>query len=249
MPALTPDPIRVWRVEARIPFPVGIAAVEAADEPGALPARIGPTSRVPRGSAEINGLVYELSVAHAPAPTSDPLFSPESARVVVRAQASSAWEAASVIQPGLERILENLAFQMQVVLIPAELEVLDVTPPVAPGDDREVAVYADGEPLAAFRRLRDLGAPAGLASGDLRVAAEGIPAPLSAAQRWYIKSLATPFEHDQFIFLWIALETLWEASGIQVTRPLKHGDHTIPTCPVCGESNPEGSRAEASWST
>ena len=70
-------------------FPVGIAVVEPGDGPGALPARIGPASRIPSGSVNIDGVVFELVAADALIPGNATLFSSESACVLATVYAAT----------------------------------------------------------------------------------------------------------------------------------------------------------------
>jgi hypothetical protein len=55
-----------------------------------------------------------------------------------------------------------------------------------------------------------------------------------AALRWYHKALAAKYDVERFIFLWVALEVLFELDGEKVlshyTAPC---GHEIPACPAC----------------
>jgi len=57
---------------------------------------------------------------------------------------------------------------------------------------------------------------------------------VAAALRWFNKALGTDLLHDQFIFLWIAMEILCDRSEIKVQAPyVGPCQHEIPTCPEC----------------
>jgi hypothetical protein len=59
----------------------------------------------------------------------------------------------------------------------------------------------------------------------------------AAAFRWFVKSLETARLHDQFIFLWIALEILCDENGDRVSEPyVGPCQHEIPNCPQCGRA-------------
>ena len=230
---------KTWRIAIDVGFPAGLAAAEPGEEGSPLPTRLSRRSRIPTDGVVLDGIPFRIRVAPKQ-PESEPFhLGFQLGQVVTEVRATSPFDAARKVQPGLERLLENLSFQMQAALIPGQIDVLDVTPPVAAGDEREVALYHRGEPLTAFRQFQDFGLPQGLDVGDLALAAVELPNALRAAQRWYTKALASPFEHDQFMCLWIALETLWEASDVRLRRPYRHGDHVIEVCPVCGEYLPE----------
>jgi hypothetical protein len=63
--------------------------------------------------------------------------------------------------------------------------------------------------------------------GDITIAVRAL--------RWFVKSLAIEVLHDEFIFLWIALEILCDASGAREERPYTGPcHHEIPQCPECG---------------
>ena len=55
---------------------------------------------------------------------------------------------------------------------------------------------------------------------------------------WYIKGLAAAFSTDQFMLFWIALEKLWERSGIRVEVPytVQRCGHVVEHCPICNAS-------------
>jgi hypothetical protein len=58
---------------------------------------------------------------------------------------------------------------------------------------------------------------------------------IAAALRWFVKALSTDLLHDQFIFLWIALEILCDASEVEVLAPyVGPCQHEIGACPDCG---------------
>ena len=78
-------------------------------------------------------------------------------------------------------------------------------------------------------------------TGVCGLAVASLPKPLapsgpreSAALRWFIKSLHTNLLHDQFIFLWIALEILCDMSEVSVELSyVARCQHEIATCPTC----------------
>jgi hypothetical protein len=92
-----------------------------------------------------------------------------------------------------------------------------------------------GFPLSAFLQSAALGHIEIAPSAQLREEKSNLPRHVAGARGWYVKSLATPYTADQFIFLWIALESLWAKSGHKTSGPFAcpHG-HEIASCPTCG---------------
>ena len=135
----------------------------------------------------------------------------------------------------MEAAIESMSFQLQAPLQIEGIHAIDVTPPVAVGDEREWSQ------MTAFPLRRY--APASIQmqgiwtapSPDLTVP----PAPLDrrhrAALDWSLKAIAAAFQIDQFMFLWIAFEILSDLHPeFQVTGPLKvNCGHEIASCPQC----------------
>jgi hypothetical protein len=60
---------------------------------------------------------------------------------------------------------------------------------------------------------------------------------VAAAVRWFAKALSTDLIHDQFIFLWIALEILSDDSDISIESSYKAKcGHEVAKCPECEKS-------------
>ena len=94
-----------------------------------------------------------------------------------------------------------------------------------------------GSPFGRFQRGIDMQAVRGQLHGRLPAKLDMSDSRDSAALRWFAKSLATDVLHDEFIFLWIALEILGDASGegVESTYTARYG-HAIPECPQCGKT-------------
>jgi hypothetical protein len=114
------------------------------------------------------------------------------------------------VGPVLERVVELMSFELGAHAKMREIDALDTTPPVELGEERSWSAFTT-TPV------------------DIHMTREE-----AAALRWFVKALATDALHDQFIFLWIALEIMCDASGVKVTEPYKcrHG-HVIARCPTC----------------
>ncbi len=67
----------------------------------------------------------------------------------------------------------------------------------------------------------------------------------AAALRWFVKSLSTDLLHDEFMFLWIALEVLCDLAGPKVISPyFCPKGHAIPECPTCHTSTAKEVRGQ-----
>lgn len=134
----------------------------------------------------------------------------------------------------LESLMDSLSFQLQTAIHAYELQVLDMTPPVAAGMERNYFVekYSSGKFIQSFP-------PSNIKTSlhpKLAYSLENASTRNRAALRWYIKGIAATYEVDKFIFFWTALEILRSESGISVSSPYRaRCGHEIPNCPICGE--------------
>lgn len=135
----------------------------------------------------------------------------------------------------LEPLLDNLSFQLQTAIHAYELQVLDMTPPVSIGMERDLFVskYFSGKFIPAFP-------PTNVNTSlypQLDLSLEQASARTRAALRWYVKGLAAIYEVDKFVFFWTALEILRDQSGISVFETYETDcKHEIPNCPTCGKA-------------
>ena len=146
-------------------------------------------------------------------------------------------DASSAFDPAvdaMEPAVESLSFQLQTPLQIHSIEALDVTLPVDTAEEREFASWT-GYPLRRFRpaSVQLTGVLTQLIP-DLTIELSALDRRQRAALDWYLKALASPFEVDQFMFLWIAFEILSDLSGYRVEGPLRtRCQHEIAECPVC----------------
>lgn len=135
----------------------------------------------------------------------------------------------------IEPLLDSLSFQLQTAIHAYELQVLDMTPPVSVGLERDLFLskYFSGKFIPAFP-------PTNVNTSlhpQLDLSLEKASAKTRAALRWYIKGLAATYEVDKFMFFWTALEILWSQSKVSVVAPYRaRCQHEIPNCPICGET-------------
>ncbi len=218
---------RVWAIQGKVLFPK--APLPLAD-------RLEAVTRIPAAERRLPG----LSIWIGPANESQPDLLHEWGRIAGIVSAEDPEKALEIGLPSLEGVLESMAFQMQDVLRIDSLEVLDVTPPVSVGDEREMLISPSphGHHSIVF-------SPASVAIGGAQT--RTVPDPWlqliardAKGQRaldWYLKSLATTLQVDQFIFLWIATEVLAGNSDASVEgNYVADCGHEIAECPQCGRS-------------
>ena len=134
----------------------------------------------------------------------------------------------------LKMLLDSLSFQLQTAIHAYYLEMIDMTPPISVGMEREKVTikYFSDQFIPSFP-------PSNVKTSffpQLTRSLENANTRSRAALRWYIKGLAAQYEVDKFIFFWTALEILRSESGVSVSSPYRaRCGHEITNCPVCGE--------------
>jgi hypothetical protein len=84
--------------------------------------------------------------------------------------------------------------------------------------------------------MREVSAIQGRVLGELPESVDIPDSKTAAVLRWFVKALGTDVLHDQFIFLWIALEILCDASDVRVEEPyIGRCKHEIAVCPECAK--------------
>lgn len=135
-----------------------------------------------------------------------------------------------------EPIIDSLSFVLGSPLRLGAFDALDITQPVNEGDTREVQIYA-GPPFGTNVSSVEMECIRGAQFVTLPDVVPAFDPKVSAAQRWFYKALSTALLHDQFIFLWIALENLCDLSPLSVAGPYQAPcKHSIKHCPECGRS-------------
>jgi hypothetical protein len=223
-----------WRAYAALAFPKELVAIEPGDAPGEPPKRFGTASRiVPSEQTLPDGTRVALRKW-----TGQPLAGfdaqAEPAELLVEVTAASAGEALERSQPIFERIIDRLAFDLQEAVPIAHVDFIDVTGSPELGEQREFMTFTSS-PIDKFAASIPLGQVVSVRLPQLQSEYPEREPHVASALRWYVKALGAPFLHDQFIFLWIALESFADRSGVQVTeRYTAPCGHVIATCPECG---------------
>jgi len=120
--------------------------------------------------------------------------------------------------PVFETLIDLMAFDMGAVPRLGQADIIDVTPLAAVGDNRTAAQFS-APPYDRYTRAVEMSAIQGRLIGELPEAVDTLDSKTAAALRWFVKALGTELLHDQFIFLWIALEIVCDAAGIRVEQP------------------------------
>lgn len=225
----------IWRVAVTINFPRHLPSISP-PYPGKTTAVL---SRIPLGHClSIDGIPVSIqpwpnvnisSLPYGPSGIQD-----EPAALVFYVTGEYT-EAMVRIEALIEPLLDNLSFQLQTAIRAYELQVLDMTPPVSIGMERDLFVskYCSGKFIPAFPSTNVNTAL--YPQLDLRL--EQVSAKTRAALRWYVKGLAAIYEVDKFVFFWTALEILRDQSGISVFETYEADcKHEIPNCPTCGKA-------------
>lgn len=158
-------------------------------------------------------------------------------RALLIADISSAGETSEVLKSVVslfETILDPLAFELGSAVHLGQCEMLEITKPAMVDEDRELMIFAS-TPYGRNARSVDMECIRGAVAVTLPDVVPDYDARRSAALRWFNKSLTTDLLHDQFIFLWIALEILCDLSPISAQAPYQaRCGHLIAQCPECG---------------
>jgi hypothetical protein len=151
-------------------------------------------------------------------------------------QATTTNEAVEATDNVFESIIDSLSFVLGAPLRLGAFDVVDITQPVSEGDVREVEIYS-GPPSGTNVSSVEMECIRGSQFVTLPDVIPELDAKVSAALRWFYKSLNTALLHDQFIFLWISLENLCDMAPLSISGPYKGPcGHAIRCCPECGRS-------------
>jgi hypothetical protein len=227
--------IRTWRIIAAVRFPIAVMG----DKPPEPPQSLKFVSRIPQKmTTELNGGSVTLGPwLGTPLPLERLLGPPaEVAALTLLRLADTPEQALAEADDLLERILDDLSFQLQEAVRILQLEVIDITPPLSVGMTREILIYPFpmGYTSPKFLQSVSLGNVNTALIPSLRSEYGIGEEKTRAALRWYIKALAAPYEADRFAFNWIALEILCSQSDIVVEKPYAPKcEHEITHCPVC----------------
>jgi hypothetical protein len=163
--------------------------------------------RVPTQTACVAGAEVRI------APTGNKGWEWSEADISLDVAASSTEDAIVAATEPIEAVIESLSFQLQSPLEIESMTIVDADAGDA-GEAAEFEQFTPGRPLPV-RRFRL--APTQLGDAETSFVPDlEFSLPLDARHRaaldWYLKALASRYEVDRFIFLWIAMEILWRRS-------------------------------------
>jgi hypothetical protein len=226
--------LRKWRVVAGVSFPMG----SNIGPDGTLPERLEFTSRLPEAErVDLPGVQVTLGGwQRDPAVAEWVEKGRELGSLIVDLEADHGLDVIDRAGPVLERLLDDLMFRLHDPLPIVFLEAIDVTEPVAVGEERDVVVFNEN-PLWKFSQSVPLGNIFTESTVRLREDMPGLPDKAQRALDWYIKALLMQFDVDRFMFMWVAVEILWNLRGEKITVPyMAPCQHEIPSCPECGRT-------------
>ena len=159
------------------------------------------------------------------------------AEIVIDISANDATQALEKIADTnlLEDICDNLAFRYQQPIHTVQLEAIDITPPVSPGETRDNLLYPypNGYKHPKFDSTFSFGTATELRP-ELRADFSFYTERDRAVFRWHHKALAATSTVEKFIFLMVCLEILSKSYSGKVKEPYTaRCGCTIENCPTC----------------
>jgi hypothetical protein len=136
--------------------------------------------------------------------------------------------------PIFDGVLDDLTIQIHEPIATGQMDMTDVTRPRTLGEKRDFWIFGS-YPFDRNARTLEVGSSSRIKVGAfLRASYPELSPRVREALHWYTKSLRMSFDHDQFMLLWIAFETLLDDSGFAVTGVyVANCGHEIAQCPTC----------------
>ena len=225
---------RTWRVTATLLVPTWIESAPG----GGPPAKLEPKSRLPEQAAIYDGVPMVVRTHQYPGSADSYPVEPGHTLMELVSEVVAGEEPTSAVRAlevPVTTLLDLLSFQMGAAIGIEQMNAIDVTTPVAVGDSRTFHFWG-GSPFGQFQRGVDMEAVRGQLLGEFPPSLGIEDERVAAALRWFVKALSTQFLHDQYLFLWIALEILCDATAFKVEEPSRcpRCGHETPECPSCG---------------
>lgn len=233
---------RLWRVRVQfvaptaIPMPLG----------GGPPTQLTFENRIPEQTRNYDDVIVNIRCTSPAAQSPGAPLNPGHVlcHLIADVVALDPHAAIVALASKIESVIDLMSFEMGTAISPGQTDVVDISEPVAVGDEREIVIFS-GSPFHRHIRQVEMQVIQGLLHGRLPDIKSIPDAKVAAALRWVVKSLETDLIHDQFIFLWIALEILSDKYGNQVKMPYSGPcQHEIPNCPECGRETSQMVRGE-----
>jgi hypothetical protein len=214
------------RFPGRFEYPAG------EDPTKGPPSQLLPASRFAgRQSGRVGDYVLTLDRdANGPPMTIQSLWEPLLLTLDVEAVDSQA--ALDVARAPVERVLDDFMFRLQMPVLVGQVSVIDTTPPVAIGQERDF--HTSGPfPRWKFFTSNPMDNQTEI-SPRIRYDYPPLSNRYQRAFDWYVKGLNAGFDADRFLFFWVALELVEAGRDARPRIPYRAPcGHEIPTCPVC----------------
>lgn len=221
--------IQIWRVNTLVVIPRAHSGDTAVGE------TVKFQIRLPQQAKQYGDIAVALRNPANPEPNALIEQAELAADVPVPAHPHSHRNAIERFSPVITTLIDLMAFEMADGPGVESVEMIDITPPIAVGDERTQITFTT-PPFDRYMRSRDVGTIRGRVVGELPQAVDHLDSKTAAVLRWFVKASDTEVLHDRFIFLWIALEILFDASDVHVEEPYRgRCGHQIPECPECGK--------------
>jgi hypothetical protein len=134
----------------------------------------------------------------------------------------------------LETICDGMAFRMQKPVFINQLRVFETNDNGEQINEGSLFPFPHGYQPEKFLSAVSFGG-IGEAHPSLKEVRFDLNSEITAALRWYHKSLAASFEIDKFVFLFIACEVLCKLNQVKIKQFYKNQcGHNIENCPTCG---------------
>lgn len=228
------DESRLWRIKTLLFVPKYCPT--SAD--GDLPEQLAFHSRMPEQARDYGDITIaiEKPVDEQIAETLGQNPHVELVSLVADVRAGDdASSAVKKLAPSFEVLVDFMTFDMGAQLELGPMEIRDITPPLSVGEDRAFAHFS-APPIQQYAEAVEIQAIQGRLLGQLPNALVVDDSRTTAVLRWFAKSLGTTRLHDQYIFLWIALEILCDGSEVKVDEPFVCPcGQKIESCPTCGK--------------
>lgn len=227
-----------WRIRIALPLPDLMEAEFEAGPPGAGPSAMRHVRWLQRSATLAVGSSSARLQAWKGPGLPPQLAGAQVADLSLWIDAHDARDALDAATPLLEDLVDGLTFQLQRPITPVQLEVIDVTLPAVPGDERAglLLPFPQGFVPSTYFRTEPTPGPAVRTNPELKLLKPS-SRKARAAFSWYVKALHTQYDADRFVMLTVALDLLYQASNIRVDEPyVAPCKHTIAECPKCMRS-------------
>lgn len=234
---------RRWRITLLTTFPKSLLS----DMSGGFPEKLEFGTRIEKSMTDINGVSVRLAPAEGEFPELAHLHMQDPATLIIELDAPTSSEALESATTSIDLVVDDLSFQLQEPLQMYSMRVLDVTPPLHVGDEREFMQY-NGYDQYKLSRSTPMGTTQTALVPTLRSDYAALSRRTQDALDWYIKSMHTPWDADQYIFLWICFEILRNSNGPKIEEPARlRCQHEIVACPKCGKLTAQVRQAASTY--